>query len=269
MPESLEQPHRRRGKSGIILTGILLISVIVMAVRANMWKADMRVQEVVVTGNRIVAAGDILALAGTLKGQGLFDVDLFAIQNRVKNNTFVKGADVNRDVPDRVTITIQEREPVAIVALEKLLYLDEEGYVLPPARSEFIFDLPVLTGNFKPSEVIPGRQTSNAELREALVILALSKRVDDALYRRISEVHVERGKDILFYTAEYGVPVVFGRGDASMKLVKLDTFWREFVKQRGAAELSYVDLRFEGQVVARWNRTVDQSATGKKDRSPL
>jgi len=47
--------------------------------------------------------------------------------------------------------------------------------------------------------------------------------------------------------------VLFGRGDVAGKMVKLDAFWNEFVHERGAQELQYIDLRFDDQVVVRWN----------------
>jgi len=95
-----------------------------------------------------------------------------------------------------------------------------------------------------------------------------AQHVSDDLYRRISEIRIERAREVVLYTAEYGVPVVFGRGDVGIKLVKFDSFWREIVSHHGAHELAYIDLRFEDQVVVRWNHDpveiqTTKAATGK------
>jgi cell division septal protein FtsQ len=57
---------------------------------------------------------------------------------------------------------------------------------------------------------------------------------------------------MVMYTAEYGVPVIVGRGNVADKLVRFSAFWEQVVGGRGPQGLQYVDLRFDDQVVARW-----------------
>lgn len=232
----------------------LLVLCIGTIIWANLWKNDMRVTDIRVNGNLILTDKDVLSLADIKKEQRLFNVDLLAVQNRVVQNAFVKSASVNREVPNRISISVNERVPLAVVALDKMCYLDTDGIVLPPARSENIFDLPVLTGSLDPANFRLGKEITDPDVREALGILSTAKQLDDGLYRRISEIHIEHGKDIVVYTAEYGIPVIFGHGDIGMKLVKLDGFWKEIVYHRGANDLDYIDLRFADQVVVRWNK---------------
>ena len=59
-------------------------------------------------------------------------------------------------------------------------------------------------------------------------------------------------RDIILYTTEAGVPVIFGHGDTAAKIVMLQAFWKDVVAQRGPAELASVDLRYADQIVARW-----------------
>ncbi len=57
----------------------------------------------------------------------------------------------------------------------------------------------------------------------------------------------------MLYSAEGGVPIIFGRGELPSKLVRLETFWNDIVRTRGPQNLQYVDLRYQDQIVARWN----------------
>ena len=246
---------------------LLVAGSIVTAVRANSWKGDLSISEVTVEGNSVVTTGEVLALAGIDRKQKLFSVDLFAARKRLEANPFIQSASVNREVPGRIHISVAERQPVAALVLDQLVYLDGEGFILPAARSEHLFDLPVITGIARNKDLVPGHQTFNADVRDALEILSVSQHYDDELYRKISEVHVEHGKDIMLYTAEYGVPIIFGRGDAATKLVKFEAFWDEFVMHYGASELQYVDLRYDDQVVVRWNHGKDESGTKTKEAS--
>jgi hypothetical protein len=132
--------------------------------------------------------------------------------------------------------------------------------VLPPVRSGKVFDLPVLTGELPAADCLPGRQIRTRRLREALEILTTAERVGDDLYHMISEIHCAGDSTYVLFTAESGVPVVFGRGDIAVKLVKLDGFWKQIVMPRGATQLKTVDLRFADQVVARWDEGHDVRA---------
>ncbi len=257
-----EKPPKRSLREPLLMM-VLMIGAVLTVVWANLWKSDLRVADVRVGGNSVVADREILSLANISKDQKLYGVDLLAAQKRVQQNAFIKSAAVNREAPNRIAINVIERVPIAAVVLDRIEYLDAEGFVLPPVRSENIFDVPVLTGTFQSSEVVPGKQIVRSDVREALAILAAAQDLGVEVYRRISEIHLEPGKDIMLYTAESGVPVIFGRGDTGMKLAKLEGFWREIVSHHGAHELAYVDLRFDDQVVVRWSHDVEEAQTTK------
>jgi cell division protein FtsQ len=255
-PEGIQQPPRRPRAAGLAMV-LLLVTAMGVALGANIWTRDLIVKDVHTEGNRIVSSGEILALAAIPRNQRLFDVDLNMARKRVQANQFIRAVSVNRDVPDRISITVEERIPIAAIAGERMLYVDADGMILPPARSEYIFDLPVLTGALPLSECVPGKRVTSEVLREAVQIVSTAQKISDDFYRLLSEIHIDSGNAIELFTSESGVPVLFGRGDVAAKMVRLDAFWKEFVSQRGAQELQYIDLRFDDQVVVRWNKTAD------------
>ncbi len=249
--EGIREPTRRPRAAGLVMA-LLLIATVGAALGASLWTRDLVMKEVRVGGNRIVSSGEILALAAIPKNQRLFEVDLNNARKRVLTNQFFRAVSVNRDVPDRISVTVDERVPIAAIAGERTLYIDADRMIMPPARSEFIFDLPVLTGALPQSECVPGKRVTSELFVEALQIVSVAQKISEELGRLISEVHVDAGENIELYTSESGVPVLFGRGDVAGKMAKLDAFWNEFVHERGAQELQYIDLRFEDQVVVRW-----------------
>jgi cell division protein FtsQ len=252
-PKAKKPPLRTR-----LLMGGLILAVAAVAIVANIWKRDLPVRSVRPEGNHIVVSSEILRLAAIPKDTKLFDVDLSGVQKRVRQNPFIRAASVNRQGPEGISIAVVERMPVAALVTDQMLYVDEEGIVLPAVRSDRMFDLPVLTGAIPDAECAPGRRLTKEPVLEALQLLILSRRISEDLYRTISEVHVGEDGELTLHTAEFGVPVLVGRGDLPTKLIKLDGFWRGFVDRRGARELQYVDLRFEDQVVARWNNGLAQ-----------
>jgi len=244
-----------RGRTGwvMVLTVLLLVGVVTFAVTANSWKHDFRVLRVRTSGNSLLADSDIVRMAAIPKGGKLFDLDLNAARLRVQQSPFIRNVSVVREIPDGILIAVAERKPVAALVLDRIFYLDAEGYVLPPVRSGVVLDLPVLTGDWPAAHCVPGERIKSQRLREALEVLITAGRIGDDLYHLISEVHCAGDSTLILFTAESGVPVVVGRGDIVMKLVKFDGFWKQIVNQRGAARLKTVDLRFADQVVARWD----------------
>lgn len=230
----------------IVLAGALLVAV----VEANAWKRGLKVTKVRCEGNRIVPDADLLRLAAVPGGSKLYSVDLVAVQNRVLQNPYMRSAFVKRELPGEIVVVAEERMPIAAVPQDPPVYLDAEGTVLPAIASDVSYDLPLVTGVTGP--VGPGKRLTDSSVLEALLILTMARKIGDELYRKISEVHAQQGKEIVVYTTEGGVPVVFGRGETAAKIAKLDAFWQTVVSQRDVRELEYVDLRYQHQVVARW-----------------
>ena len=235
-----------------------LVLVMFLAFVANHWKSGLTIGEVRVEGTRILTDDEIVGLAGIGEKQRLVDVDLYQVQKRLRKNYFIKTASVCREAPGRIVITVVERQPVAAVALGKVHFLDQEGYVLPPLVSVGIGDIPVITGDVSSEDLVPGRRVQSAGLREALLVVEALRALGDVVDRRISEVHVGRNQEIMLVTVEGSIPVYCGQGNHGKKLVMLMAFWNQVAIRQDASRLEYIDLRYDGQVVTKWkdSRTV-------------
>jgi len=233
---------------------MLLVLTVGLVIAANLWKSDLKVKRVTIEGNRIVETAEIMQLVNIKKNVQLEDIDLTAVRRSILSHYFIKDAIVERDLPATLKISVTERTPLAIINSDQILYLDEDGVVLPHSISKQLFDLPVLTGAPAGIALTPGTTIKDDDIREALKILTTSKLVSKELCHLISEVRLRNGGDIVLYAAEWGVPVIFGRGEVASKLVRLEAFWDDVVREQGSENLQYVDLRFDDQVVVRWNQ---------------
>ncbi|HXG00542.1 MAG TPA: FtsQ-type POTRA domain-containing protein [Bacteroidota bacterium] len=241
------------GIKKLLLLALFGGTFLTLVLYANAWKEDRRVRQVVIEGQRIVDTREILALADVPLQARMFELDLSMIARRLQKHKYVRAVAVHRDLPDRIRIVIQEREPVAVLARGTLFYVDAEGYVLPYVRSEHIFDLPVLSVSLKSEECVPGRKIQNDNVHRSLSLLSLAQQVDPELYRNISEIGGDTAKGFVLYTAERGIPVLLGNLRFGEKLVMLSAFWKTIVASNGADRLQYIDVRFADQVVVRWN----------------
>ncbi len=241
----------------VLLLGLTLSLV----VGANSWKSGLVVSKIVVVGARVVDVNEILQLAHVKAGSKMYDLDLMVIQKDVVSHHFLKDAVVERDLPSTLRITVVERTPIAMVNGNELLYLDADGVVLPHSISNELFDLPMVSNVPSDLKLTPGALIQDPDIAEALSILSTARLVNKELYHLISEVGLRNNGDLIFYTTDGGVPVLFGRGDPAGKLLRFEAFWNDVVRGQGVRNLRYVDLRYEDQVVVKWSPNVGNVKT--------
>lgn len=109
--------------------------------------AGFRVRSVRVHGaSRTEAAGLREAIAVPL-GTPILELDLAALQRRVERLPWVRVATVERSLPERLVVRLQEREPLALWQHEgEVALIDNTGIVIRGAPLAPFQDLPLLAG---------------------------------------------------------------------------------------------------------------------------
>ena len=236
-----------------ILRVTLFLSVMmIIGIGGNLWKAGLLVKTITVEGALNVPANQVVQLSGIEIGSSMYDLDLTLIQRNVESHYFVKRVIVERNLPGTVRLAVTERTPLAILPLGQMLYIDEEGVVLPPTNARIVYDLPVISGVQSGTIFTPGEKAGGDDIDEAVRLLWTVRHGNRDLFHRISEVRLRDGGDIVLYSAEWGVPIVFGHGNIPDKVARLEAFWSDEVSLIGARHLEYVDVRYDNQVIARW-----------------
>jgi cell division septal protein FtsQ len=231
--------------------GGLFIAAFVLSLQ---WKASGKITTVSAGGAVHFSEKEILARARVPMGALLDTLSLGAVRERLLTHPYVRDARVTRMYPDAVAISISERIPVASFMTNGLIrYLDADGVVLPFMPSEVPYDLPVISGIPELQRTRVGEVVGNEDFFEAVSILDAALESDTSVYRLISEVDMKNGGDVLLFSSEVAVPIIFGRGEAERKFTILHTFWEKFVREEGPENLKYIDLRYSDQVVAKWN----------------
>jgi len=109
-------------------------------------KGSFLVKELVVDGNRRTSREEIIRALGFASRQLIFTSDLEKIHARVEALPFVREARIRRRWPDRLEIRIREYRPVALLYLDRLYMVDEQGKVLAPVPENESLDYPLING---------------------------------------------------------------------------------------------------------------------------
>jgi cell division septal protein FtsQ len=255
-----KQPSRRWG---IWLLVPLLAVVVVLCLFSWEWKDSLKIQRVIVTGARILTAQQIFTLAGVPSSAPMYEVDLFKVRQRILTQPFIKSATVSRAYPNVLRVDVVERIPIASLSGGQLRYIDTDGMVLPFVQSPAKLDLPVVSGINGIQNARVGDTIVNDELTQAIRLLETTQRIDSSLYHFVSEVNMNAGGDIILYSTDAGVPIILGRDKVGRKLLTLQSFWTDFVRTDSVGRLRQVDLRFEDQVVVKWqNGSEEKRSSG-------
>lgn len=251
---------KRPGISAFLCAGIILC-FIVLFVFASQWKEGLKVDRVVVEGANILAGKDLVDLASITPQIPVYETNLYEVRRRLLKQPMLKHVSVTRQLPDAIHIAVVERQPVASLGGNQLRHVDAEGVLLPRLETGVQLDLPLISGVGNVDSIRYGDVVGRAELFEALRLLELGQTI--GFYHSISEVQMNEGGDIVLYTTEGGVEVLMGRGSFGKKLLTLQTFWNNFAKPGVLDRLRYVDLRFEGQVVVKWDSQGERKSSAR------
>ena len=151
-----------------------------------------------VRGTMVLSEDEVLAASGVRVGEPYLSVDLAAIRHRLEAMPWVGHAEVRRDYPSSLRITVAERTPVAsIVAARRYWLVAADGVVLKAATAKppgvpFVADVPVSAGVGPGARLPAGGPLSNAidalgGLRPELarLVVAVQARSVDSLQFRL------------------------------------------------------------------------------------
>src|SRR5438093_82001 len=141
---------RQRGRLWRVLplTALAVAAPLAVAFSAHWLLTTPRfaVVSVDVRGASRVPTAEILAAAAVEPGTSLFRLDPGAVARRVEAIPEVRRADVVREFPNRIVISVEERRPFTLVHSGRLHWIDEEGRVLGASPEAVIPQVPVVSG---------------------------------------------------------------------------------------------------------------------------
>jgi len=148
--------------------------------------------------------------SGLAPGQNLFVIDLAQAARAIESHPWVVSALLERRLPDAVEVTILEHRPAALVQLEQLYLLDEEGRLFKRAEPRDHLTLPLLSGQVRdPLRLLKSLHLLDAWRAAGFAIGALA------------EVRLDEGTTLFARDGDRLQEVRLGSGDLSLKLRRL------------------------------------------------
>src|SRR5437773_10521742 len=245
------RPRRRRaGRRARLrrvagLVGVVGLSLLAPGAGGRWLLTTQRfaVARVEVRGASRMSPEQVMAAAAIPRGTNIFRLDTVDVIDRIEALPEVRRADIVRELPNRVVISVEERRPFTLVHGGRLHWMDEEGRLLGASPSAVSSPLPVISG-LTADELASMRTSPGPKARAAIAVIRALLRSGGGLTAEVSEIDMSRREGPVLYTI-VGVEVRLGSEDWEERLARLEGVLTQVATQ----DVRAVDLRFRDQVV--------------------
>jgi cell division septal protein FtsQ len=233
----------------LAVAGFSLVSaVLYCGYRAIGATTFFRLKNIEVSDAKRLNREEILALVGVEAGQDLARMNLKRMGEQLSRNPWVETVRIHRYFPDRLSITITEREPLAIVNMGYIYYLDKKGTVFKVLNQGDKLDYPVVTG-FSEEEMSNNPTGTGEALKTTCELLGILREKGAFILADVSEIHYDKGYGFTLFTSSGGLPIKVGAGDFTAKVDRFARIYRELMVQRPS--LQYIDLDFVDKIIVK------------------
>jgi cell division protein FtsQ len=239
------RPIRWLRVTGGLVLAVATAAAVVMAGHWALTTPRFAVMAVEVRGASRVPPQRILEISGIVRGTNLWRIDPDRVRARLESLPEIRRADVVRELPNRVSILVEERRPFTLVHAARLHWVDEDGRLLGEERHAVATEVPVIRG-LSEDELVTMRTTPGPRARAAIALIRALLRTGSALAAEISEIDMSRPEGPVLYTID-GVEVRLGSEEWEERLARLEGVLAQVATQ----DVHGVDMRFRDQVVLK------------------
>jgi cell division protein FtsQ len=188
-------------------------------------------------------------IAGMLRGVArgsIWSLSREEIGRRILSHPFVREVAVRKAFPDTLIVQIEEREPVAMINLDALYYVDEQGSIFKRLTAYDAKNLPILTG-FSRGDLAARDPVTIRNLKKTIDLLHCAEA--SVLRRNISEVHFDAQDGYTLVTRDFGLQLKIGTMEFSKAMQRVEEAMPKLASL--GQSKGVVDLKTEGRIFVR------------------
>jgi cell division protein FtsQ len=178
----------------------------------------------------------------------IFQIQLDTIQQKLESMQWVKKAEVYRNFPNKLNINLSERTPFALIKLDELHLVDQDGVVLGALASGSAIRLPIITGAFVDHINLKGE---NPQLGQALHAIYELMHSPNPLLKNIRKIRIECLENATFLSNDSFPEVRVSLINYQQNLQHLEKVYSELKLEN----LASIDLRFDKRIIVTPNKS--------------
>jgi len=184
-------------------------------------------------------------LSGVPKGN-IWSLSSGDIGKRLLSHPWVRSVSVRKSFPDRLVVRIEERKPAAMINLDTLYYVDEEGTIFKRLTAYDPKNFPIVTG-FSRTELTARDAVTLQNLKKTLELLRSTE--SGVLRQNVSEVHFDAQEGYTLVTRDTGLQLKIGMMDFREAMKRVEEAMPKLSSVGQARGI--VDLKTAGRIFVR------------------
>lgn len=182
-------------RAGLVLGLLTVISMtFVCGYHYLLTSPYIRLEEVAVDGVDGEIKDELIQMCGLRSELSLVALNLNELKQEMEKHPWIRSVRLERRFPHTLIVEAEEENPVAVVVMDGIYYMNRWGEAFKEAYEWEEMDFPVVTGAFK-----PGSNMQEHLNRAACIIRILESEEDLWSLKQVSEIHIEQDGGISLY----------------------------------------------------------------------
>ncbi len=179
---------------------------------------DFAVNSLVYEPTAHVDAAAVRRILAIEPSTNILSLDLPELSSKIAADPWVARASISRQLPDTLTVHVEEHVPKAVILDGSFYLVDAEGQPFKRLEDGERCALPIISG------IDLGASGSQVAEQQARIVVALGalEQWSSKTRPKLSEINVGPHRDLTLYTAESGTQLRFGRGEFGVRLDHYD-----------------------------------------------
>jgi len=197
----------------------------------------------------------------SLIGHPINEINIQALENKLKANPFIESARVYIDMSDVINVEISQRQPVLRIMnqFDQDFYVDAKGLKIPLSEN---FTARVLVANGFIDEPFGGKiDTLHTQLAADIFKTANYIRNDSLWSAQIAQIYVDQNHEIELIPRVGNQRILLGSADSlETKFHNLLLFYKKALPQVGWSTYKTINIKYANQVVGVKNQFSKQDS---------
>jgi len=235
---------------GTFLFLILISCIIYLFFFANQKTNKGVIQMIEISGNHLLPVNEYFTFANLEDNTKFANLTLREIKLRFENHPYVEKVDVEYDGDNVVKVYLIEKNIEAVILSSgEPNFISDKFQILPILPGVKFMDLPIISNSQYDNEIKLLAFLGAKDIIEAFKIIESAKLTNEKIFKKLSEINLRKGGDIILTFSGIKPPVLFGKGEAPRKMVYLDIMWSKISDGSNLVDNSdYIDLRFSDEI---------------------
>ena len=226
-PRKRKKAKRRSVKQRVAATppfwramALCVLAIIGITVVATVFRSLTRsemfsVKHIDITGNQRTSREEMLTMLQENAHGGLWQLNLDDLRQKLKKNPWVREVEVKRSLPDRLKVTISEREPWLLVrrADNAIIWVDQDGTPLGDESRFNVTNVPPLVSGLAEGNAPQVMEKRRRHLESVRQLLTALDAGDPKLSSRIDEVMLDDVNGLKLRVSDGRVTITVGAED--------------------------------------------------------